>query len=153
MFMILNFPFAIKWSIKENPLTSMRENPCNAWWRLVLITTASSRRAPSTILWWCNKMQKAGPFPVSVSARRRLYFWKRVWEIPCYLFQLLSHVLLFATPWSVACQALLSMAFSRQKYWSGLPFPPLGDLPDSRIKPMSPALAGRFFTAQPPGKV
>ena len=54
-----------------------------------------------------------------------------------------------ATPWTVAHQALLSMGFSRQEYWSGLPCPPPGDLPNSGIKPvslMSPALAGGFFT-------
>ena len=45
------------------------------------------------------------------------------------LAQSLSHIQLFATPWTVACQAPLSMGFSRQEYWSGLPFPPPGDLP------------------------
>ena len=45
-----------------------------------------------------------------------------------------------ATPWTVACQALLSMVFSRQEYWSGLPFPSPGDLPDPEIEPRSPAL-------------
>ena len=60
-----------------------------------------------------------------------------------------SHVRCFATLWTVACQAPLSMGFSRQEYWSGLPCPPSGDLPNPGIKPvslMSPALAGRFFT-------
>ena len=55
----------------------------------------------------------------------------------------------FATPQPVACQAPLSMGFSRQEYWSGLPCPPPGDRPDPGIKPtslLSPALAGRFFT-------
>ena len=46
----------------------------------------------------------------------------------------------FATPWTVACQAPLSRGFSRQEYWSGLPFPSPGDLPDLGIKPTSPAL-------------
>ena len=46
----------------------------------------------------------------------------------------------------------LSMGFCRQEYWSGLPFPSLGDLPDPGIEPMSPALAGGFFTAEPSGK-
>ena len=46
-----------------------------------------------------------------------------------------------ATTWTVACQAPLSVGFSRQEYWSGLPFPPLGDLPDPGIEPTSPALA------------
>ena len=63
--------------------------------------------------------------------------------------QLLSRVRLFATPWTVAHQAPLSMGFSRQEYWGGLPLPPPGDLPDPGIEstPLaSPALAERFFT-------
>ena len=55
---------------------------------------------------------------------------------------------LFVTPWTIACQVGLSMKLSRQKYWSGLPFPSPGDLPNLGVKPMtfvSPALAGRFF--------
>ena len=51
-----------------------------------------------------------------------------------------SHVQLFKTLWAVTHQAPLSMGFSRQEYWSGLVFPPLGDLPDSGTEPMSPAL-------------
>ena len=54
----------------------------------------------------------------------------------------LSRVQLFATPWTVAHQAPLSMEFSKQEYWSRLPFPTLGDLPNLGIKPESPALAG-----------
>ena len=60
-----------------------------------------------------------------------------------------SHVRLFVTPQTVAHQAALSMGFSKQEYWSGLPCPPPGNLLDSRIKLtslISPALAGRFFT-------
>ena len=63
--------------------------------------------------------------------------------------QLLSRVQLFAAPWTVACQAPLSMEFSRQEYWSGLPFPIPGDLLDPGIESMSytsHALAGEFFT-------
>ena len=66
-----------------------------------------------------------------------------------------SHVQLFATPWTVACQALLSMGFSRQEYWRGLPFPSPGDLLKPGIEPtspVSPALAGGFFTTEPRGK-
>ena len=66
--------------------------------------------------------------------------------------QSLSHVQLFVAPWSAAHQAPLSMGFSRQEYWSGLPFLAPGDLPDPGIEPMSPALAGGFFTTEPPGK-
>ena len=58
----------------------------------------------------------------------------------------------FATPWIVAHQASLSMGFPRQEYWSGLSLPSPGDLPDPGMKLMSPALAGRLFPAEPPGK-
>ena len=57
-----------------------------------------------------------------------------------------THVWLSVTPWTVAHQAPLSMGFSRQEYWSGLLFPPSGDLPDPGIKPASPALEGWFLT-------
>ena len=60
-----------------------------------------------------------------------------------------SRVRLFATPWTVVRQAHLSMGFSRQECWSGLPFPSPGDLPDPGMEPgslTSPALAGGFFT-------
>ena len=57
-----------------------------------------------------------------------------------------------ATPWTVAHKAPLSMGFPRLEYWSGLPFPTPGDLPDSGIEPMSPALSGGFFTTDPPEK-
>ena len=58
----------------------------------------------------------------------------------------------FAAPWTVAHQVALSMGFPRQEYWSGLPFPSTGDLPDPGIEPASPALAGRFFTTESLGK-
>ena len=58
-----------------------------------------------------------------------------------------------ATPWTVACQTPLSTRFSRQGYWCELPFPSPGDLPDPGIKPASTALAGGFFTTEPPGKL
>ena len=69
--------------------------------------------------------------------------------------QSLSCVHLFATPWTVARQAPLSMGFSRQEYWSGLPFPIPGDFPNQGIKPaflVSPELAVRSFTTEPSGK-
>ena len=62
----------------------------------------------------------------------------------------LSRVRLFVTPWTVAHQALLSMGFSRQEYWSGLPFPPPGDLPDPGFEPRSPALQADALTSGPP---
>ena len=60
--------------------------------------------------------------------------------------------LTLVTPWTAAHQAPLSMGFSRQEYWSGLPFPPPGNLPNPGIKPTSPALAGGCFTTELPGK-
>ena len=63
----------------------------------------------------------------------------------------LSRVRLFATPRTVAHQAPLSMGFSRQEYWSGLPFPSPGDLPDPGIEPRSPALQAAL-TSEPQGK-
>ena len=56
---------------------------------------------------------------------------------------------LFATPWTVAYQASLSMRFSRQEYWSGLPFPSPGDLPNPGIEPGSPALESDALTSEP----
>ena len=77
-------------------------------------------------------------------------------EYSCYKdyvhVQLLSRVWLSATPWTVAHQTPMSMGFSRQEYWSGLPFPTPGDLPNPGIKPTSPPLAGGFFLTVPPGK-
>ena len=65
--------------------------------------------------------------------------------------ELLSRVRLFATPWTVAHQAPPSMEFTRQEYWSGLPFPSPGDLPDPGIKPRSPALQADALLSEPPG--
>ena len=67
---------------------------------------------------------------------------------------MLSHSVVFdsVTPWTVAYQNPLSMEFSRQEYWSRLPFPTLGDLPNPRIKPVTLSLSGKFFTTVPPGK-
>ena len=63
-----------------------------------------------------------------------------------------SHVWLFATLWSVAHQAPPSMGFYRQEYWTGLPFPSPGDLPNPGIEPRSPALQGDALTSELPGK-
>jgi len=63
----------------------------------------------------------------------------------------LSRVRLFATPWTVAYQASPSMGFSRQEYWSGLPFPSPGDLPNPGIEPRSPTLEADALTSEPPG--
>ena len=57
------------------------------------------------------------------------------------------------TPWTVAYEAPLPMGFPRQEYWSGVPFPSPGDLPDGRVEPRVSCTAGEFFTAEPPGKL
>ena len=67
----------------------------------------------------------------------------------------IQHLCMCVQWWTVAHQALLSMGFSRQEYCRGLPFPPPGGLPNPRtepVSPVSPALAGRFFMTEPPGK-
>ena len=91
-----------------------------------------------------------------------LYLWERSRKQTAFLFllaglhaQSLSPVQLFVTPWAVAHQAPLSMEFSKQKYWSGLPFLTPENLPNPGIEPASPAfsaLAGGFFTTELPGK-
>ena len=73
--------------------------------------------------------------------------WKFIWNMSpnCDCVSHLVCVGLFATPWTVPCQAPLSMEFSRQEYWSGLPFPSPGDLPDPGIEPESPTLQGNCW--------
>ena len=66
--------------------------------------------------------------------------------------KLLSRVQLLAIPWTVAYQAPPAIGFSRQEYWSGLPFPSPGDLPDPGIEPGSPTFQAGPLTSEPPGK-
>ena len=91
-----------------------------------------------------------------------LHFWKldpsgsgtnsshRLWSL--VPVKLLSRVQLFVTPWTAAYQAPPSMEFSRQEYWSGLPFPSPGDLPDPGITPRSPTLQAGALPSELPGK-
>ena len=69
-----------------------------------------------------------------------------------YVLSHCSRVRLFATPGTVARQAPLSMGFSRQEYWSGLPFPPPGDLPNPGIKPGSSEFQADSLQSEAPGK-
>ena len=92
--------------------------------------------------------QVALPLRTSVSlseeGTKYLVFGVRACMLRCF-----TRARLCATLWTVACQAPLPMGFSRQEYWSGLPCPPPGDLPNPGIEPaslMSPALAGRFLS-------
>ena len=97
---------------------------------------------------WTFKSMNEGIFYLALSSPAFI-------ECLCVCVQLLSYSQLFTTPWTTACQAPLSMEFSRQEYWSGLPFPTPRYLPNTENKPMSlesSALAGRFFASAPPGK-
>ena len=82
--------------------------------------------------------------------------WGKVFSNPLLSLRLLFSCSVmsdsYATPWTIVCQAPIFMGFPRQVYWSGRPFPSPGDLPDPGMEPMSPALAGRFFTTEPRGK-
>ena len=74
-----------------------------------------------------------------------------IWDVGvCVCAQL--HPIKFVILWTVALQAPLSVEFSRQEYWSSLPFPPPGNLPDPGTETVSLALAGGFLTTMPPGK-
>ena len=85
-----------------------------------------------------------------MAQHRFVFFWWdwNFWSI--FFFKSLSHVRLFATPWTVAYQAPPTIGFSRQEYWSGLPFPSPGDLPNPGIKLRSPALEADALTSEPP---
>ena len=88
-------------------------------------------------------------------AWQKINFWKsQTWSrrVLWLLFSCSVVSNSFSTPWTVAQQAPLSMGFSRQEYWSGLPCPPPGDLPDSGIEPGSPALQADSLMSEPPGK-
>ena len=108
-------------------------------------------RAIRNFLFLCHREQD---FPVPLSWDTHTHTHTRhpcvhLRECLICLACVLSHVWLFANPWTVAHQAPLFMEFSRQEYCSELPFPPPGDIPDSGVKPqvlISPALTGGFFT-------
>ena len=92
---------------------------------------------------------------MSLSHGDFFYYLYNLWIINNFNAQLLSCVWVFATPWTVARQAPLSMGLSWQEYWSGLPFPPPGDLSDPGTEsssPTVPALTGVFSITKPPGK-
>ena len=98
----------------------------------------------------CSQMQPVGS--ESITDDRGLFIYpvtqQTVLEAPVPRAQ----EQLVPTPWTVTYQALLSMGFPRKEYWSWLPCPALGDLPDSGIEPMSPALQEDSLTTEPPGK-
>ena len=90
-----------------------------------------------------------------INIQRLVYLFNSWWTVASFALCacLLSHVQLFSTPWTVARQAPLSLGFSRQAYWSGLPRPPPGDLPNPGIEPRSPAWQVHSLPAEPQGKL
>ena len=127
-------------------------NPCTRWCGLRLVTgLAKVPECPQAPWTTCSD-----PEPAVFLACRTTFFClpHSVALISEYSF-LFSHSVVsdpFVTPQTVARQAPLSVGFPRQEYWSRLSFPLPVDLPDPGIEPMSPTLAGRFFTTEPPWK-
>ena len=108
-------------------------------------------------LW--QPLQKSSDFSNQLSQRMAthlfFFYFKRLKraKLPlCVCVKSLSRVRLFPTPWTVARHAPLSMGYSRQEYWSGLPFPSPGALSNPGIKPRSPALQADALSSEPPGK-
>ena len=94
------------------------------------------------------------PMDMSLSKLWELVMVKEAWHATVHGVTK-SQTRLSELNWTIIHQAPLSMGFPKQEYWSGLPFLPPGDLPDPGIEPASPAapaLSGRFFTTEPPGK-
>ena len=89
---------------------------------------------------------------LSIGAKERLLVHlESINTTKCESIICFSHIRLCATPWTVACQAPLSMGFPRQEYWSGVPFPSPGDLPNPGIEPTSSALQADSLQSEPPG--
>ena len=87
-----------------------------------------------------------------LSALLRLWLETSDLFLMCGMLSHFSHVQLFVTSWTVACQAPLPMRFFRQEYWSGLPYPPPGDFPNPGIESRSPTLQADSLPSEPPGK-
>ena len=104
----------------------------------------------STAIFFCKSVNGEKYTMLTLTERKKRVGEKS--EVKWSEVKLLSRVRLFATWWTVAYQAPLSMGFSRQKYWSGLPFPSPGDLPDPGIEPGFPTLEADALTSEPPGK-
>ena len=128
---------------------------CGIW---DLVSWPGMEPRPPTFRAWSLSLKTAREVPhFSINLkllRKRCYHFKQISRCSyvCRKVKSLSRVQLFATPWTVALQASPSMGFSKQGYWSGLPFPSLGDLPDPEIKTMSLALQADSLLLEPPGK-
>ena len=123
---------------------------------------ALSGKIPAAISWKVGYIYRKQSVVVAGYAHdSQQTIWAQRWEgfrqhgynwVSTVVVKLLSCVQLFASPWTVACQALLSMDFPRQAYWKALPCPPPGDLLGAGIKPGSVAWQADPFPTEPPGK-
>ena len=119
-------------------------------WALCEMTWSQFLLSLSDGLQWQSETRRISTVSEPVSSHRQ-----KLLHFPFSLLCLVAQSCpsgLFVTSWTIACQASLSKGFPREEYWSGLPFPSPGGLPDPEIKLVSPALAGRFFTTSHPGK-
>ena len=133
---------------KRHRQTLMEPHPHNPTQRLALDLQAPWIRSWELILWMSSTTRESMYLKTRPQFSLSLGF-----QFPHVLFVYsLSCVGLFETPWTTDHQAPLSMRIPREEYWRGLPFPPPGDIPDPGIEPVSPALAGGFFTTEPPRK-
>ena len=115
------------------------------WWLLdgrYSFLSEFPQGSPAHHPWWLQSM---------VSVTSFVYWYGKKYSISHTCAQLVSHVWLFATPWTVACWAPRSMGFPRQEYWSSVPFHPPGGLPDQGMELLSPALVSGFSTTEPLG--
>ena len=129
------------WQETETPASNYDSEPSCKWvWPGLLMVTAQPNVLTATSWDTLNQNHPIKPFLNSWPTD--IMKWSEV--------KSLSHVRLFAAPWTVACQAPPSMGFSRQEYWSGLPFPSPGDLPDPGIEPGSPASQADALPSKPP---
>ena len=120
--------------------------------RLLGFSGGSSVRNPPAIAGDPGSIPGSGRSPEEEMAEHDLATKQQQQMKPAAAAKLLSRVQLCATPWTVAHQAPLSMGFSRQEYWSGLPFPSPRDLPNPEIKPRSPAFQTDASTSEPSRK-
>ena len=131
---------------------------CNSWEATCHLVATGGPRTGLMRVWCPDKGDGAGSlrWGLSLSGLVSRLPWSFCWSFPwelevcmCAVLNHFTHLRRFVTPWTIACQTPLSIGFSRQEYWSGLPCPPPGALPNPGTKASSlksPALAGGFFT-------
>ena len=143
-------------SLLKNNLPALKCTDFKSTVQWVLATLYTSATSTTIKMVRFHNTSKFFPILISIILAFICLFLVHIHRIIQYILfyiwkcQSLSRVQLFVTPWTVACHAPLSMGFSKQEYWSGLPFPSPGDLPDQGLELGSPALAG---DSSPPGKI